>query len=74
MFVISPEVCYNGCGQGRGDAAHRKGGYSMRLRATFYDEALKLYPLAVFINVIGVLLVPGMFCLFRFGLLLTSLR
>ena len=46
----------------------------MRLRATFYDEALKLYPLAVFINVVGVLLVPGMFCLFRFGLLLTSLR
>ena len=46
----------------------------MRLRATFYDEALRLYPLAVLINVVGVLLVPGMFCLFRFGLLLTSLR
>ena len=46
----------------------------MRLRATFYDEALKLYPLAVLINVVGVLLVPGMFCLFRFGLLLSSLR
>ena len=46
----------------------------MRLRATFYDEALRLYPLAVLINVVGALLVPGMFCLFRFGLLLTSLR
>ena len=46
----------------------------MRLRATLYDEALRLYPLAVMINVVAVLLVPGMFCLFRFGLLLTSLR
>ena len=46
----------------------------MRLRATFYDEALRLYPLAILINVVGALLVPGMFCLFRFGLLLTSLR
>lgn len=46
----------------------------MRLRATLYDEALRLYPLAVLINVVGVLMIPGMFCLFRFGLLLTSLR
>lgn len=46
----------------------------MRLRATLYDEALRLYPLAVMINVVGILMVPGMFCLFRFGLLLTSLR
>ena len=46
----------------------------MRLRATLFDEALRLYPLAVLINVVGVLMIPGMFCLFRFGLLLTSLR
>ena len=46
----------------------------MRLRATFYDEALRPYPLAVLINIVGILLVPGMFFLFRFGLLLRSLR
>ncbi len=46
----------------------------MRLRATFYDEALRPYPLAVLINIVGILLVPGTFCLFRFGLLLNSMR
>ncbi len=46
----------------------------MRLRATFYDEALKPYPLAVLINIVGILLVPGMFLLFRFGLALVSTR
>lgn len=46
----------------------------MRLRATFYDEALKPYPLAVLINIVGVLMVPGMFLLFRFGFNLASAR
>ena len=46
----------------------------MRLRATFYDEALKPYPLAVLINIVGILLVPGTFLLFHFGLGLTSMR
>ena len=44
----------------------------MRLRAIYSEEARKPYPIAILIDVVGVLLVPGVFLAFRYGLELTT--